>query len=176
MDENNAFDGETCATYAWLAEDGWQDDNSGESIKPGDVTFTVGNAFLVGNNYGAGLCFRVSGEVDLINKNIIPDQPFALIGNSTPVAFDLTEVTVTTLDGELAEFYGAVLQTMDENNAFDGETCSAYAWLAEDGWQNDITGEAVMPGDVTVNPGDAFLVGNNAGAPLVFNLPCPVKK
>lgn len=171
MDENNAFDGETCATYTWDGT-GWVDSEF-NPIEAGDKMIVTGDAFLVGNNMGEGLSFQVSGEVDLVNKNLISAAQFSLCGNSTPVSFDLTDVQIINEDGTLADFFAVVLQTMDENNAFDGETCATYTWDGT-GWV-DSEFAPIAKGTVNVEPGNAFLVGNNMGVQLFFKVPSPIK-
>ena len=97
----------------------------------------------------------------------------ALCGNSTPVAFDLSDVQIINADGSLADYFAVVLQTMDENNAFDGETCSTYTWIG-DCWA-DSEFNAIEKNAVMVEPGNAFLVGNNMGTELFFKVPSPIK-
>ena len=171
MDENNTFDGETCATYTWDGT-GWVDAEF-NPIDAGEKMIVTGDAFLVGNNMGEGLSFQVSGEVDLINKNLISAAQFSLCGNSTPVEFDLTDVQIINKDGTLADFFAVVLQTMDENNTFDGETCATYTWDGT-GWV-DSEFAPIEKGAVNVQPGNAFLVGNNMGTELYFKVPSPIK-
>ena len=171
MDENNTFDGETCATYTWTG-DGWADSEF-NPIEAGDKTIITGDAFLVGNNIGEGIAFQVSGEVDLINKNLISSAQFSLCGNSTPVSFDLADVQIINADGSLADYFAVVLQTMDENNTFDGETCATYTWTG-DGWA-DSEFNTVEKNAVMVQPGNVFLVGNNMGVELFFKVPSPIK-
>ena len=171
MDENNTFDGETCATYTWDGT-GWVDAEF-NPIDAGEKMIVTGDAFLVGNNMGEGLSFQVSGEVDLINKNLISAAQFSLCGNSTPVEFDLTDVQIINKDGTLADFFAVVLQTMDENNTFDGETCATYTWDGT-GWV-DSEFASIEKGAVNVQPGNAFLVGNNMGTELYFKVPSPIK-
>jgi hypothetical protein len=171
MDENNAFDGETCATYTWDGT-GWLDAEF-SPIEAGNKLIKTGDAFLVGNNIGEGLSFQVSGEVDLVNKNLISDAQFSLCGNSTPVSFDLTDVQIINKDGTPADYFAVVLQTMDENNAFDGETCATYTWDGT-GWLNSEFAP-IEKGAVNVQPGNAFLVGNNMGVELFFKVPSPIK-
>lgn len=169
MDEYNTFDGETCEMYTWDGEV-WLDSED-IPVDPETKFFRVGDAFLVVNS-AEDVFFQVSGEVDLINKNLIPNQDFSLNGNSLPVPVDLANIKVVDADGE-PSFYGAVtIQTMDENNTFDGETCEMYTWDGEV-W---LDGEDV-PVDPEVkifNPGDAFLVVNSAGDELYLQFPSPI--
>ena len=59
-----------------------------EEIEKGVTPITEGVAFSISNGMGEKLYIRVSGEVDLICKNQISDDPFSLWGNATPVGID----------------------------------------------------------------------------------------
>ena len=86
---------------------------------------------------------------------------------------DLQNIKVVNSDGMPADYFAVVLQTMDENNAFDGETCATYTWIG-DCWA-DSEFNAIEKNAVMVEPGNAFLVGNNMGTELFFKVPSPIK-
>ena len=86
---------------------------------------------------------------------------------------DLQNIKVINSDGTPADYFAVVLQTMDANNAFDGETCATYTWSG-DGWLNSEF-SPIEKASVMVEPGSAFLVGNNMGTELFFKVPSPIK-
>ena len=167
-----SFDHESYPTY------GWVNDETGEEVQPGDYTFKVGEAVCINNTaYGSVVYLRVSGEVDLVNKNEI-NEGILIWGNSTPVTIDLTDVLMVDESGTILEdVYSMIfIQKLDEGGyylgtySFDHESYPTY------GWVNDETGEEVQPGEYTLIPGEAVCVNNTGyGAKVWFKLPCPVK-
>lgn len=106
----------------------------------------------------------------------IANQQFSLFAptfKGVGGALDLQNVKVVNADGTPADYFAIVLQTMDENNAFDGETCATYTWDGT-GWLNSEFAP-IEKGAVNVQPGNAFLVGNNMGVELFFKVPSPIK-
>ena len=161
-------------TYGyWPDFGGWEVDM--EPIEPGTVTFKPGYAVCVNNTWeGDGVIYlKVSGEVDLVNKNEIR-RGFSFWGNSTPVAVDLTEIDVVDKDGviiaDMAE--EITLQVFDEGGYY--RDTYAY-WPDFGGWEVDM--EALNKGDVIIQPGESFCVNNTweSSASVWLKLPCPVK-
>ena len=148
--------------------DGW---NVGFSaIAAGDVTFKVGETICVANDSGKDVYFRVSGKVDLVNKNEV-GEGFVLWGNSTPVKIDLTQVQIVDENGDEMSLYNEVqIQKMDDLGAY----LDAYGYCPDvGGWNMGFT--AIEEGDVSLEPGEAVCVGNDCGQTVYFKLPCPVK-
>ena len=149
---------------------GWNVDFA--AIEAGDVTFKVGETICVANDSGADVYFRVSGKVDLVNKNEV-GQGFVLWGNSTPVKIDLTQVSVVDSNGDvMSSLYNDVgVQKMDDTGAY----LDVVSYSPDfGGWNIDFT--AIEEGDFTLEPGEAVCVANDCGSTVYFKLPCPVKK
>lgn len=149
---------------------GWNVDYT--AIEAGDVTFKVGETMCVANDTGDDVYFRVSGKVDLVNKNEV-GEGFVLWGNSTPVKIDLTQVTIVDANGnEMTDIYNTVnIQKMDELGAY----LDAYSYCPDvGGWNVDYT--PISEGDVTLEPGEAVCVANDSGATIYFKLPRPISK
>ena len=167
-----SFDHDSYPTY------GWVDDDNGTEVMPGDYTFKIGEAVSINNTcYGSTVYFKVSGEVDLINKNEI-NEGFVIWGNSTPVTVDLTDIRMVDESGNvLDDVYSQIfIQKLDETGnylnsfSFDHDSYPTYGWVDDD------NGTEVMPGDYTLLPGEAVSVNNTVyGAKVWFTLPCPVK-
>lgn len=147
---------------------GWNLDFT--SIETGDITFKNGETVCVANDYGEDVYFRVSGQVDLINKNKV-GTGFVLWGNSTPVSIDLTEVSIVDADGnELALYNEVGVQKMNSEGAY----FDLYGFCPDvGGWNLDFT--AIEVGDFTLEPGEAVCVANDYGEDVYFKLPSPVK-
>ena len=156
-------------------ENGWQG-TDGKEISVGQVTFADGAAFCVNNDYGETVYIRISGEVDLINRNEV-STGFVLGGNATPVAFDLSKLNVVDADGNInTEIYGGVMiQLM---NAKGGYT-DMYAYdkdsYPNNGWQGP-DGSEIKVGDLVLEPGQAVCINNDYGETVWMNPPCPIKK
>ena len=148
---------------------GWNLDFA--AIEVGDITFKIGETVCVANDSGKDVYFRVSGQVDLVNKNEI-GVGYVLWGNSTPVKIDLTQVSVVDSDGEVMDsLYNDVgIQKMDA----DGAYFDLYGYSPDfGGWNLDFA--AIEEGDFTLEPGEAACVANDCGSTVYFKIPCPVK-
>lgn len=168
MDE----DGNYTDVYAYspaFYTHGWALD--GVEIAPGEVTIPVGRAFCVNNACGQKVYLSVAGEVDLLNKNYIPNIDYVLWGNSTPISIDLTDVKLVDENGdEFDPYEGVTLQVMDE----DGNYTDVYAYspaFYTNGWALD--GAEVKPTDFVINPGQSFCVNNACGQAVYIKLPNP---
>ena len=172
MDEQGAFDG--CDWYDWVSyEEGWLL-NGEDLITAGDVTIPAGRAFCFANSTGEVVYLKVSGEVDLVNMNEIPNVDYVLWGNSTPVAIDLAALKLVDVNGDVHQSdFSFSIQVMDEQGAFDG--CDWYDWVSyEEGWL--LNGEdLITAGDVTIQPGEAFCAANSTGEVVYLKLPSPIK-
>ena len=165
MDASGAY----LDTYGFCPDvGGWNVDFA--AIEAEDVTFKVGETMCVANDSGADVYFKVSGEVDLINKNLV-GQGFVLWGNSTPVEIDLTEVSVVDAEGNELPLYNEVgVQKMSA----DGAYLKGYGFCPDvGGWNIDFA--AIEKGEFTLKPGEAVCVANDCGQDVYFKLPSPVK-
>ena len=170
--DSYSFDHESYPTY------GWVNDVTGDEVNPSDYTFKVGEAISINNtSYGSVVYFKVSGEVDLVNKNEI-NEGFVIWGNSTPVTIDLTDIRMVDESGAVLEdvYSQITIQKLDEGGyyldsySFDHESYPTY------GWVNDVTGDEVEPDDYKLAPGEAVSVNNTSyGSKVWFTIPHPVK-
>lgn len=147
---------------------GWNVDFT--AIEAGTVTFSIGETMCVANDSGDTVYFRVSGQVDLVNKNEV-GTGYVLWGNSTPVAVDLTDVSIVDAEGNvMTSLYNDVgIQKMDT----EGSYLDIYGYSPDfGGWNVDFT--AIEAGTVTLQPGEAVCVANDSGDTVYFKLPSPV--
>ena len=168
MDETGAY--LDVYSYDYDTYKGWE--GSGSAVEKGDVSFTVGETICVANEYGDTVYFRISGEVDLVNKNEI-GEGYVLWGNSTPVAVDLTDIQIVDIEGNvLDDIYSMVgVQKMDETGAY--LDVYSYDYDTYRGWE--FGGDAIEEGDFVLQPGEAVCVANEYGDTVYFKLPSPVQ-
>ena len=181
---------------------GWSKDGT-TLISDGEVEIGEGVGIAVYNNIkvdsdgnettkkggvSAQAKFQVSGEVDLVCKNLVA-QGFSITGNSTPSAIDLTAVKPTDLNGKVLNLsdgtvYICLLDAAGnygENIRWRGKTLG--------GWSVDGT-TVISQGDVVIAAGSGFAVYNNVKADengnestgkkatatsIYLSLPSPVK-
>lgn len=157
--------------YSYCSEvGGWNVDYS--PIAAGEVTFKVGESICVANDTGDDVYFRVSGKVDLVNKNEV-GEGYVLWGNSTPVAIDITQVTIVDENGnERTDLYNDVnIQKMDTVGAY----LDVYGYCPEvGGWNVDYS--PIAEGEFTLEPGESVCVANDSGSTIYFKLPRPITK
>ena len=149
---------------------GWNIDFA--AVEVGDVTFKIGQTICVANDTGDDVYFKVAGQVDLVNKNEVATG-FVLWGNATPVAFDLTEVSVVDAEGNvMTSLYNDVsVQCMDDTGTY----LDVIGYSPDfGGWNIDFA--AISEGDVILDPGEAVCVSNDSGDTVYFKVPNPVSK
>ncbi|MBP5284739.1 MAG: hypothetical protein ILO34_01360 [Kiritimatiellae bacterium] len=148
---------------------GWE--CGGSAVETGDVTFSVGESLSVNNDYGDTVYFRISGQVDLVNKNEV-GEGYVLWGNSTPVAVDLTDIQVVDVEGNvLDDVYSNVgIQKMDDEGAY--LEVYGFDYDTYGGWECGSV--EVEAGDFVLQPGEAVCVANDYGDTVYFKLPSPL--
>ena len=158
------------------AENGWENP-SHQEIQVGEMTFAEGEGVCINNDYGETVYIRVSGEVDLLNRNEV-GEGYILWGNSTPVALDLCNLNIVDSDGEInLDIYGAVsIQFM---NTEGGYIPGLYVYdkdsYSENGWENP-SHEEIAPGEKVLQPGEAVCINNDYGETVWMNPRCPITK
>ena len=151
MDASGAY----LDTYAYFEGMGW--------IGADGVTIKPGEAICVNNAEANTVYFRVSGEVDLVNKNKV-GQGFVLWGNSTPVTVNLSDITIVDADGNELPIVGEIAaQKMDASGAY----LDSYIYFAGMGW---------MGADgITLTPGESLCINNTGMVDVFLKVPSPVK-
>ena len=88
-------------------------------------------------------------------------EGFKMVANPTPVAVDMTDITVTGYDEEEGTEEEVSVQTLDKN----GSKVDKYYWYdvvdGSDvyyGWLDGASGDFIEPGDVEVGAGEALWV------------------
>ena len=149
---------------------GWECGSVG--VTSGEVTFSVGESMCVANDYGDTVYFRISGQVDLVNKNEV-GEGYVLWGNSTPVAVDLTDIQIVDAEGNvLDDVYSNVgIQKMDDEGAY--LEVYGFDYDTYDGWECGSV--KVEAGDFVLQPGEAVCVANDYGDTVYFKLPSPIQ-
>ena len=180
LQQMNAQGGYIPGTYLYdkdsYPDNGWENP-SHEEIKIGELTFAEGEGVCINNDFGETVYIRVSGEVDLINRNEV-GEGYILWGNSTPVALDLCNLNVVDVDGEInLDIYGAVsIQFM---NAQGGYIPGTYLYdkdsYPDNGWENP-SHEEIAPGEKVLQPGEAVCINNDFGETVWMNPRCPISK
>ncbi len=147
--------GATIATYFYASAeqsgyeaDGWlSEDASGLA----DVTFAPGQSILIDTADTATLTF--AGKVSTEDTVVETVAGFNFVGNNTPVALDIQDITITN-----ATDWGDSIQILDEG----GATIATYFYASAeqsgyeaDGWlSEDASGLA----EVTLEPGQGILI------------------
>ena len=139
---------------------GWLDADSGEFIKSGDVTIAVGDGLWV-DAPSSDFKLQSAGQVMSASAAVTLREGFKMVGNPTPVAVDLTDITVTGYNEEEGTAEQVSVQTLDKN----GSRVNFYYWYdAVDGsdvyygWLDADSGEFIEEGDVEVGAGEALWV------------------
>ena len=155
--------------YDYDSYAGWE--CGGTPVENGIVTFSVGESLCVNNVHGDTVYFRISGQVDLVNKNEV-GEGYVLWGNSTPVAVDLTDIQIVDVEGNiLDDIYSMVgIQKMDDEGAY--LDIYGFDYDSYSGWE--CGGAAVEEGDFVLQPGEAVCVNNVYGDTVYFKLPSPL--
>lgn len=144
---------------------------NGADVNAGDVVIDPGEAFCVNNASGQKVFLVVNGEVDLINKNYVPNQDYVLWGNSTPISIDITDIKLVDAEGnEFDPFDSVSLQVMDETGAYTEYYSYSPAFYTY-GWSN--SGTEVSPTEFVIKPGQSFCVNNASGQDFYIKLPKP---
>ena len=137
---------------------GWLDFASGEFVAPGEVKFAVGDGLWV-DAPSTAFKLQTSGQVMTGSAAVTLREGFKMVANPTPVAVDLTDVTVTGYDAEEGTAEEVSVQTLDKN----GSMVTKYFWYdAVDGtdvyygWLDFASGEFVGEGEVSVGAGEAL--------------------
>ena len=139
---------------------GWLDADSGEFIAAGDVNLNVGDGLWV-NAPSSEYKLQSSGQVMSASAIVTLREGFKMVGNSTPIAVDLTDITVTGYDEEEGTEEEASVQTLNKNGGRE----DLYLWYdvtdGSDvyyGWLDADSGEFIEEGDVEVGAGEALWV------------------
>ena len=158
-------DGNYTATYSYYetpARLGWYDNSGNQVTSENPVTFSDGEAMLVNNQYkNLPVTFQVSGEVDLINKNLIPAGN-GLFGNNTPVEINLANIVVLNQDGNAFGTAGATrCNGAVKVNKISAEgnyttTYSYYETPARLGWYDNSGIQVTTENPVTLAAGEAL--------------------
>ena len=150
--------------YGWF-------DNNGDQVEAGTVTFAVGDGLwvdAVDNTFG----LQSAGSVLSEDYAVVLRAGFKMVANSTPVAVDLTEITVTGYDADEGTDGDVSVQTLDST----GNMIDQYFWVdvtdGDDvvyGWF-DNNGDQVEAENVMVEAGAALWVD---AADSTFSLVIP---
>ena len=137
---------------------GWMDAATGDFVEAGDVKFNVGDGLWV-DSPSADFKLQTAGQVMSASAAVTLREGFKMVANPTPVAVDLTDITVTGYDEEDGTAEEVSVQTLNKN----GGMVNQYLWYdATDGsdvyygWMDAATGDFVEAGDVEVGAGEAL--------------------
>ena len=162
-------------TVAGPAEDCWVNGMMGEE-KVSSVTLPLGTGlYLYLGTEGASV--RYAGQV--YEDGVTTDLAlgYNMVGNATPVALDLNDITLTGADGSgLTEAIIGYNEyaVLTEEDYYWNTSADTVAGPAEDCWVNGMMGEEKVTG-VTIQPGQGFfLYIGTEGAKMV--LPAAIKK
>ena len=182
------------ATYSWYgSKGGWSKDNGATIVTDkAEVKFTVGEGFAMNNSLTEGsgrtakavpVAFRVAGEVDLTCQNTCPSG-FAICGNSSPVARDLTDFIPRKTDGSVVDG-DAKVKVFKINT--DNTWGATYSWYgSKSGWSKD-NGATILTDktEVVFAAGEGFAMNNSLtegsgrtakAVPVVMSYTSPVAK
>ncbi len=139
---------------------GWLDADSGDFIESGTVLLGVGDGLWV-DAPSADYKLQSAGQVMTAAATVTLREGFKMVSNPTPVAVDLTTITVTgynEVDGTEEE---VSVQTLDKN----GSRVNFYYWYDVTdgadvyyGWLDADSGDFISEGDVEVGAGEALWV------------------
>ena len=173
--------GTSYAYYSTKTPIGWYDLRTQAAVTEGDVTFATGEGFAMNNALGESATITTSGAVDLINKNVIATG-YSIMGNSTPVAIDLTKISCLNSDGTAFATSGRTgtcagkisIQQLSADGSY-GTSYAYYSTKSPVGWYNLQTQAAVAEGDVVLAAGTAFAINNTLGSAALIALPSPIE-
>ena len=139
---------------------GWLDGSTGDFVAPGEVKFDVGDGLWVyAPNSDFGL--QTAGQVMAASATVTLREGFKMVANPTPIAVDLTDITVTGYDEEEGTEEDVSVQTLNKN----GGRVDQYYWYdvvdGNDvyyGWLDGATSDFIEVGDVEVGAGAALWV------------------
>ena len=139
---------------------GWLNGATSEFVNPGEVLFNVGDGLWV-DAPSSDFKLQSAGQVMSASAAVTLREGFKMVANPTPVAADLTEITVTGYDEVEGTAEEVSVQTLNKN----GGMVDKYYWYdAVDGsdvyygWLDGATSEFVEEGDVEVGAGEALWV------------------
>ena len=139
---------------------GWLDADSGDFIEAGDVLLDVGDGLWV-DAPSSDFNLQSAGQVMTAAATVTLREGFKLVANPTPVAVDLTNITVTGYDEEEGTAEEVSVQTLDKN----GSMVKQYYWYdATDGsdvyygWLDADSGDFIEADTVSVGAGEALWV------------------
>ena len=139
--------------YATAAESGYEADGwlSEDASGLADVTFASGQSILIDTADAAVITF--SGRVATEDTVVETVSGFNFIGNNTPVAINIQDITITG-----ATDWADNIQVLDEGGATIAQYF--YATAAESGYEADgwLSEDASGLADVTIEPGQGILV------------------
>ena len=162
--------GDVAAVYSWLTvagmgvpADGWYDDAMNAVVLE---NMPQGLSYLLAT--GAAVEVLNSGEVNQLAIPVTAAAGFATVGNGTPTAQMLSDITFT---GGITDF--DTIQILDAN----GDVSAVYSWLTvagmgmpADGWYDD----AMSAVDFSVAPGQGFLLATGAGCTMTIPSPTAI--
>ena len=149
--------------WVWLGSavgmtEGWYDSNTWEPVEK-SIKKCEGYLF----NVNADVTIESSGEVrqDAVVTDLAA-QSYAVVGNSTPVSFDIQQVKMVDSAGD----GGDTIQYLD----LEGMNTEIWVWLGSavgmtEGWYDSNTWEPIT---YTVKPGEAFLFNVSADVKVSF--------
>ena len=139
---------------------GWIDFDTGDFVEPGNVLFDVGDGLWV-DAPSSDFKLPTAGQVMTAAATVTLREGFKMIANQTPVAVDLTDITVTGYDEEEGTEEEVSVQTLNKN----GDRVNLYQWIditdGDDvyyGWIDFDTGDFVEADTVSVGAGEALWV------------------
>ena len=139
---------------------GWLDLASGDFIEPGEVLFDVGDGLWV-DAPSSDFKLQSAGQVMTAAATVTLREGFKMVGNPTPVAVDLTDITVTGYNEEDGTEEEVSVQTLNKN----GDMVDKYYWYdvtdGDDvyyGWLDLASGDFIEAGDVEIGAGEALWV------------------
>ena len=164
-------DGTWGDTYYYLTEDsgapanGWYKDMFGDEPVTEIDALEVGQAFFFSSS--AEITMTYSGEVISGNPTIPLNTGYSMLGNPTPVAAKLSEITVDGTDIGYGDEYGQVVNA-------DGTWGDTYYYLTEDsgapanGWYKDMFGDEPVTDEDTIPAGDSLFFSSSADVTVTF--------
>lgn len=153
----------------WGVPTGWYTDAGGDQLAE-DVVLPQGTALYV-SSQNNDITFLVAGQVPSGAVAVPFDQGAGQIGNCTPVAVDLADISVEGADG-MAD---VTAQTISAEGTWDGEYFyfTEEGWGVTTGWYKDAGGDQLAD-DVTLEPGEALYV-NSANNDVTFIFPAAIQ-
>ncbi len=124
-----------------------------------DMTIPLGTGMFVASSQ-ANVSFTVAGEVVLDSFQLNVASGYTVVGNSSPVAITLGDITPVNFDGNNGD--------MGQIFAASGAVSATVTYYEDYGWCNYLD-ETEMKDDMVLNPGDAiFFTCTLSGASFTF--------